>query len=86
VVSFTLRQLYLQGKSPWYPLDRRLGGIQSRSGSGGEEKNAQPLPGLEHPIIQLVVKRYTAELYRLQTQKEAKTYPLKISNEIHARS
>jgi hypothetical protein len=25
-----------QGKSPWYPLDRRLGGPQSRSGRGGE--------------------------------------------------
>jgi hypothetical protein len=38
--------LYLQGKSPWYPLDRRLGGPQSQSGHGGEEKNSQPLPGL----------------------------------------
>jgi hypothetical protein len=36
-----------QGKSPWYPLDRRLGGPQSRSGRGGEEKNSQPPPGLE---------------------------------------
>jgi hypothetical protein len=25
-------------KKPWYPLDRRLGGAQSRSGRGGEEK------------------------------------------------
>jgi len=24
--------LYLQGNSPWYPLDRRLGGSQSQSG------------------------------------------------------
>jgi hypothetical protein len=31
-----------QGKSPWYPLDRRLGGPQSRYGRGGEEKNSQP--------------------------------------------
>jgi hypothetical protein len=23
VISFTLRQLYPQGKSPWYPADRR---------------------------------------------------------------
>jgi hypothetical protein len=30
--------LYPQGKSPWYPLDGRLGGPQSRSGHGGEEK------------------------------------------------
>jgi hypothetical protein len=36
-----------QGKSPWYPLDRRLGGPQSRSGRGGEEKNSQPPPGIE---------------------------------------
>jgi hypothetical protein len=30
VVSFTTRPLYHQGKSPWHPLDRRLGGPQSR--------------------------------------------------------
>jgi hypothetical protein len=29
-----------QGKSPQYPLDRRLGGPQSCSGRGGEEKNS----------------------------------------------
>jgi hypothetical protein len=55
----------LQGKSPWYPLDRRLGGPQSRPGRGGEEKNSQPLPGLEPPIIQPLAQRYTAELSRL---------------------
>jgi hypothetical protein len=27
--------LYPQGKSPWYPLDRRLGVPQSHSGCGG---------------------------------------------------
>jgi hypothetical protein len=26
VVSFTPHPLYFQGKSPWYPLDRRLAG------------------------------------------------------------
>jgi hypothetical protein len=36
-----------QRKSPWYPSDRRLSGPQSRSGRDGEEKNSQPLPGLE---------------------------------------
>jgi hypothetical protein len=36
-----------QGKSPWYPLDRRLGGSQNRSGRGGEEKNSQLPPGIE---------------------------------------
>jgi len=34
-----------QGKNPWYPLDRRLGGPQSWPGPGGEEKNSQTLPG-----------------------------------------
>jgi hypothetical protein len=47
VVSFTPRPLHPQEKRPWYPLDRRPGGSQSRSESGGEEKNSQPLPGLE---------------------------------------
>jgi hypothetical protein len=38
VVSFTPRALYTEGKNPRYPLDRRLGGLQSRSG----EKNLAP--------------------------------------------
>jgi hypothetical protein len=45
-------------------MDRRLGRAQSRSGRGGEEKNSQPLPGLEPPIIQPVAQRYTTELSR----------------------
>jgi hypothetical protein len=48
-----------QGKSPWYPLDRRLGGPLRPSGHGGEEKNSQPLSGLEPPIIQPVAQSYT---------------------------
>jgi hypothetical protein len=31
------RPLYFQGKSPYYRLDRRLDGPQSRSGGGGEK-------------------------------------------------
>jgi hypothetical protein len=54
VVSFTPRTLYPQGKSPWCPLGRRLGGSKSRSRRGGEERNFQPLAGLELPIIQPV--------------------------------
>jgi hypothetical protein len=27
VVSFTPRLLYPRGRSPWYPFDRRLGGL-----------------------------------------------------------
>jgi hypothetical protein len=43
VVSFTPLSLY--------PLYRRLGGPQSLSGRGGEEKNSQPLPGLDPPPL-----------------------------------
>jgi hypothetical protein len=47
VVSFTPRPLYSRGKSPWYPLDRRLGGPQSWSVPCGVEINLLPLPGIE---------------------------------------
>jgi hypothetical protein len=47
-----------QGKSPWYTINRRLSGTQSRYGRGGEEKNSQPLPEIEHPIIQPVAECY----------------------------
>jgi len=47
VVSFTPRPLYSRGKNTRYALDRTLGGPHSRSGRDGEEKNSQPLPGLE---------------------------------------
>jgi hypothetical protein len=62
VISFTPRPFCLQGNSPWYPLDRRLGGPQSRSGRGGEEKSSQPLLGLKPPIVQPVAQRSTTEL------------------------
>jgi hypothetical protein len=61
VVSVTPRSLYPQGKRPWYPLHRRLGGPQSRSGRGGEVKNSHPLPGLESLVIEPVAQRYTTE-------------------------
>jgi hypothetical protein len=64
VVSFTPRPLYPPGKNPGYPLDMRLGGTQSRSGRGGEEKSSQHLPGLEPPFIQPVAQRYTTKLSR----------------------
>jgi hypothetical protein len=58
VVSFTPRPLYSQGNSPWYPLDRRLGEPQSRSGHNGKEKNSQPLQGIETRIIQPIPLSY----------------------------
>jgi len=52
MVSFMTRPLYPQGKGHWHPLNMMLGWTQSRSGRDGVEKNSQPLPGLEPPIIQ----------------------------------
>jgi len=37
--------LYPWRNSPWYSLDRRLGGPQSQSGCGGEEKKFPVLAG-----------------------------------------
>jgi hypothetical protein len=51
VASFTPQPLYSRGKSPRYPLDRRLGGPQSRSGRLGEEKFLDPT-GTRTPIPQ----------------------------------
>jgi hypothetical protein len=66
MVNFTPRPLYTQGKSSRNPLDRSLGGPQSRSRRGGsEEINSQPMPGFEHLIIQPVAQRYTTELRQL---------------------
>jgi hypothetical protein len=59
--------LYPQGKSHWYPLDRRLSRPQNRSGRGDEEKNSQPLPGPTPPIIQAVAWRCITELSRLHS-------------------
>jgi hypothetical protein len=47
VVSFTPLPLYPQGKSRRYPLDRRLGGTQSRSGRCDKEEKFLLLPGIE---------------------------------------
>jgi hypothetical protein len=46
MASFTPLMLYPQGRSPRYPLDRRLGGPQSQSGHREEEKNLT-LSGIE---------------------------------------
>jgi len=40
MVKFTPQPLYTRGKSPCYPFDRRLGGSQSQSGRGDEEKKS----------------------------------------------
>jgi hypothetical protein len=58
--------------SPWYPLDRRLGGPQSQSGRGGEEKKSHPL------IIHPVAHSYTTEPTRLHATEWAEII---VSNE-----
>jgi hypothetical protein len=45
VASFTPQKLYPRGKSPRYPLARRLVGSQNQSGSYGVKKNL--LSGIE---------------------------------------
>jgi hypothetical protein len=49
------------GKGPRYPLDRRLGGPQSRSGHRGYRKILCPRPGsnLDRPVVQSVVRHHT---------------------------
>jgi hypothetical protein len=61
VVSFTPRPLYPRGKSPRYPLVRKLGGPQSRSGISGEENILDPTgTGTANPsVVQPVASRYT---------------------------
>jgi hypothetical protein len=60
VVSFTPRPLYHQEKSPCYQLDRRVGGPQSRSGRGDEEKIPSPCreSNLRTSIDQTVIFLY----------------------------
>jgi hypothetical protein len=61
VVIFTFRPLYPWGKSPYYPLDRRLGEPPNRCGRGGKEINSQLEPRVIHPVAQ----RYTTEISRI---------------------
>jgi hypothetical protein len=42
-----------QGKNLWYPLDRRLGGSQSRSGRGGEGKSVRKLLYIPREVLLL---------------------------------
>jgi hypothetical protein len=63
VVNFTPRPLYPQGKGPRYPLDRRLGGPQSRSGRFGEVKILTPT-GIRTPTPR---SSYTLVLTSLMT-------------------
>jgi hypothetical protein len=61
VASFTPRPLCPQGKSPRYPLCRRLGGSKSRSRRCGEEKNLLPLPEIEPRFPGRALKLYASQ-------------------------
>jgi hypothetical protein len=59
VVSFTPRPLFTPGKQVGYPLYRRLGGLQGRSGRVCGKENFFPTPGFEPLTVQPVASRYT---------------------------
>jgi hypothetical protein len=57
VVSFTLWPLYPQGKSPWFPLDRRLGVLQNNGLDAVVKRNTFPSPIDVHIIMQILQKK-----------------------------
>jgi hypothetical protein len=64
VVTFTPPGALPAGKSPPYPLDKRLGEPQSRPGCYGEEKNFA-LPGIETTVSSPQPVPVPTELSRL---------------------
>jgi hypothetical protein len=74
VVSFTPRPLYPRGKSPRYPLDRRLGGSQNQSGRRGEETILDPtMSSLSHPASSQMV---TGRSFCGGEEARAQSWPL----------
>jgi hypothetical protein len=68
VVSFTPRPLYLRGRSPRYPLDKRLGGPQSRSGRRGDPARGQSVywlcyPGSHNTLQYEIILHFVHRLY-----------------------
>jgi hypothetical protein len=82
VVSFTPRPLYPRGKRPRYPFDRRLGGLQSRSGRCGGKKFLT-LPGLEFRPLGRPAR--SQSLYRLRYPSYFRYYCYfpRVTEEIH---
>jgi len=67
MVRVTPPPLYPHWNSLWYPLDRRLGGVQSRSGRDGEGKEPVSLLGIVQPCRQSPI---LSELSRLLSVPE----------------
>jgi hypothetical protein len=55
----------LPQKEPLVPIGQEADWAVGQSGRSGEEKNFQPLPGLEPPIIQPIAQCYITELSQL---------------------
>jgi hypothetical protein len=73
VVSLTPRPLYRRGKSPRYPLERRLGGPQNRAGRRGEEKILDPT-GTRTPTPLSIARVYHTKCEVLSKQREVLSY------------
>jgi len=68
VVSFKPQSFYPHGNSPWYPLGRRLGGPQSQSGYGGEEKIKLNMLNLN-----LSLKMLSSNIFKGKEMKDLRT-------------
>jgi hypothetical protein len=81
VVSFMPRLLYLWGKSLWCPLDMRLGGPQSWSGSSRRKKNLVPQPGLNpsSSLVQPISHHYTDWAISACNVMQSKVYTMGFS-------
>jgi hypothetical protein len=66
VISYTYRSLYPLGNSPRYPLDSRMGGPQSRSEHGREQRNLLLLPRIEPKLFDRAVSSLDTVLTELQ--------------------
>jgi hypothetical protein len=62
-------------------LDRRLGGPQSQSGFGDEEKNSQPLPEFEPLLILFSTYSYVFQL--ISSLQSLSHFPMRASCPAH---
>jgi hypothetical protein len=74
VVSLKLRPLYPQTGSLRYLLDRRLGGPQSRSGHGVEEKKVPAYAGNRTPVVSPVAQSVTEPTEPQRTTLELRVF------------